>query len=161
MTTSYGFDETDISATLAKFVPYQSCCVRRKLNQSSFSRLCNAYMALGARGVSILFASGPPISSYAVHLITNIQPITQVTAVSLAANVSSLAKKIYLSPLIITPQLKPAQPLSPPSPVAAPSTPPSAPHRASTPKSPPPSAAGASPTSSLARPTNPPPSPPT
>ncbi|KAF8989843.1 family S53 protease [Hymenopellis radicata] len=39
LTTSYGFDETDLSAATA-------------------TRLCNAYMALGARGVSILFASG-------------------------------------------------------------------------------------------------------
>ncbi|KAJ7589493.1 family S53 protease-like protein [Mycena floridula] len=39
LTTSYGFDETDISSADA-------------------TRLCNAYMALGARGVSILFASG-------------------------------------------------------------------------------------------------------
>ncbi|KAJ8087301.1 hypothetical protein PM082_006131 [Marasmius tenuissimus] len=39
LTTSYGFDETDLGSTLA-------------------TRVCNAYMALGARGVSILFASG-------------------------------------------------------------------------------------------------------
>ncbi|KAK0227731.1 family S53 protease [Armillaria fumosa] len=39
LTTSYGFDETDISASVA-------------------TRLCNAYMALGARGVSVIFASG-------------------------------------------------------------------------------------------------------
>ncbi|KAK0192116.1 family S53 protease-like protein [Armillaria mellea] len=39
LTTSYGFDETDLPASVA-------------------TRLCNAYMALGARGVSILFASG-------------------------------------------------------------------------------------------------------
>ncbi|KAK0204174.1 family S53 protease-like protein [Desarmillaria ectypa] len=39
LTTSYGFDETDLPASAA-------------------TRLCNAYMALGARGVSILFASG-------------------------------------------------------------------------------------------------------
>ncbi|KAL0578129.1 hypothetical protein V5O48_003872 [Marasmius crinis-equi] len=39
LTTSYGFDERDLGSTLA-------------------TRLCNAYMALGARGVSILFASG-------------------------------------------------------------------------------------------------------
>ncbi|KAF8911770.1 family S53 protease [Mucidula mucida] len=39
LTTSYGFDETDLPAATA-------------------TRLCNAYMALGARGVSILFASG-------------------------------------------------------------------------------------------------------
>ncbi|KAK0186035.1 family S53 protease-like protein [Armillaria mellea] len=39
LTTSYGFDETDIPASVAM-------------------RLCNAYMALGARGVSIIFASG-------------------------------------------------------------------------------------------------------
>ncbi|KAK0227745.1 family S53 protease-like protein [Armillaria fumosa] len=39
LTTSYGFDETDIPASVA-------------------IRLCNAYMALGARGVSVIFASG-------------------------------------------------------------------------------------------------------
>ncbi|PBK70051.1 family S53 protease [Armillaria solidipes] len=39
LTTSYSFDETDISGSVA-------------------IRLCNAYMALGARGVSIIFASG-------------------------------------------------------------------------------------------------------
>ncbi|KAK0214212.1 family S53 protease [Armillaria nabsnona] len=39
LTTSYGFDETDIPSSIA-------------------TRLCNAYAALGARGVSILFASG-------------------------------------------------------------------------------------------------------
>ncbi|KAJ7781855.1 family S53 protease [Mycena maculata] len=39
MTTSYGDDESDISIPLA-------------------NKLCNAYMALGARGTSILFASG-------------------------------------------------------------------------------------------------------
>ncbi|KAF9269034.1 family S53 protease-like protein [Marasmius fiardii PR-910] len=39
LTTSYGFDERDLGSTLA-------------------TRLCNAYMSLGARGVSILFASG-------------------------------------------------------------------------------------------------------
>ncbi|KAK0441344.1 family S53 protease-like protein [Armillaria borealis] len=39
LTTSYGFDETDISGSVAM-------------------RLCNAYMALGARGVSVIFASG-------------------------------------------------------------------------------------------------------
>ncbi|PBK94543.1 family S53 protease [Armillaria gallica] len=39
LTTSYSFDETDIPAGIA-------------------TRLCNAFMALGARGVSILFASG-------------------------------------------------------------------------------------------------------
>ncbi|ESK96314.1 protease s8 tripeptidyl peptidase [Moniliophthora roreri MCA 2997] len=39
LTTSYGFDERDLGSTLA-------------------NRLCNAYMTLGARGVSILFASG-------------------------------------------------------------------------------------------------------
>ncbi|SJL05011.1 related to Tripeptidyl-peptidase sed3 [Armillaria ostoyae] len=39
LTTSYGFDETDISGSVA-------------------IRLCNAYMGLGARGVSIIFASG-------------------------------------------------------------------------------------------------------
>ncbi|KAK0473973.1 family S53 protease-like protein [Armillaria novae-zelandiae] len=39
LTTSYGFDERDIPASVA-------------------IRLCNAYMALGARGVSVIFASG-------------------------------------------------------------------------------------------------------
>ncbi|KAK0214424.1 family S53 protease-like protein [Armillaria fumosa] len=39
LTTSYGLDETGISSSIA-------------------TRLCNAYAALGARGVSILFASG-------------------------------------------------------------------------------------------------------
>ncbi|KAK0431545.1 family S53 protease [Armillaria borealis] len=39
LTTSYGFDETDIPPSVA-------------------TRLCNAFMALGARGVSMLFASG-------------------------------------------------------------------------------------------------------
>ncbi|KAF7308993.1 Family S53 protease [Mycena kentingensis (nom. inval.)] len=39
MTTSYGFDETDLPAALA-------------------SKLCDAYAALGARGTSIMFASG-------------------------------------------------------------------------------------------------------
>jgi tripeptidyl-peptidase-1 len=38
-TTSYGFDETDLGSALA-------------------NQVCNAYMSLGARGVSILFASG-------------------------------------------------------------------------------------------------------
>ncbi|THU96529.1 family S53 protease [Dendrothele bispora CBS 962.96] len=38
-TTSYGFDERDINSTLA-------------------NRICNAYMTLGARGVSILVSSG-------------------------------------------------------------------------------------------------------
>ncbi|KAK0481238.1 family S53 protease-like protein [Armillaria novae-zelandiae] len=39
LTTSYGFDETGISSSIA-------------------TRLCNAYAGLGARGVSILFGSG-------------------------------------------------------------------------------------------------------
>ncbi|KAK0214443.1 family S53 protease-like protein [Armillaria fumosa] len=39
LTTSYGFDETGFPSSLA-------------------ARLCNAYMSLGARGVSILFSSG-------------------------------------------------------------------------------------------------------
>ncbi|KAF9027259.1 family S53 protease [Hymenopellis radicata] len=39
VTTSYGFDETDLPIDLA-------------------TRMCDGYMALGARGVSILFASG-------------------------------------------------------------------------------------------------------
>ncbi|PBK67922.1 family S53 protease-like protein [Armillaria solidipes] len=39
LTTSYGFDETDLPTSIA-------------------TRLCNAYAVLGARGVSILFASG-------------------------------------------------------------------------------------------------------
>ncbi|KAK0478663.1 family S53 protease-like protein [Armillaria luteobubalina] len=39
LTTSYGFDETDIPASVA-------------------IRLCNAYMTLGARGVSVIFSSG-------------------------------------------------------------------------------------------------------
>ncbi|KAF5352182.1 hypothetical protein D9758_009222 [Tetrapyrgos nigripes] len=39
LTTSYGFDEPDLGSALA-------------------TRVCNAYMTLGARGVSILFASG-------------------------------------------------------------------------------------------------------
>ncbi|KAF8878645.1 peptidase S8/S53 domain-containing protein [Mucidula mucida] len=39
VTTSYGFDETDLPVDLA-------------------TRMCDSYMALGARGVSILFASG-------------------------------------------------------------------------------------------------------
>ncbi|THU80130.1 family S53 protease [Dendrothele bispora CBS 962.96] len=39
LTTSYGFDERDLGSALA-------------------TRVCNAYMTLGARGVSILFASG-------------------------------------------------------------------------------------------------------
>ncbi|KIK70213.1 hypothetical protein GYMLUDRAFT_152126 [Collybiopsis luxurians FD-317 M1] len=39
LTTSYGFDEPDLTSTLA-------------------NQLCNAYMAAGTRGISILFASG-------------------------------------------------------------------------------------------------------
>ncbi|KAF5390002.1 hypothetical protein D9757_003859 [Collybiopsis confluens] len=39
LTTSYGFDEPDLTSTLA-------------------NQLCNAYMTAGTRGVSILFASG-------------------------------------------------------------------------------------------------------
>ena len=56
LTTSYGEDESDISRSLAKYVLF----LRRKRHaaDSAYSNLCNAYAQLGARGTSILFASG-------------------------------------------------------------------------------------------------------
>ncbi|KAJ7739343.1 family S53 protease [Mycena metata] len=44
LTTSYGFDESDLSRSVANLMPT--------------STLCNAYMQLGALGTSILFSSG-------------------------------------------------------------------------------------------------------
>ncbi|KAF8868618.1 peptidase S8/S53 domain-containing protein [Mucidula mucida] len=43
VTTSYGFDEADLPITLARH---------------DSTRMCDGYMSLGARGVSVLFASG-------------------------------------------------------------------------------------------------------
>ena len=56
LSTSYGFNEPDIPPTIAKydlrFVPMtKDSCFQT-------SQLCDAYMQLGARGVSIFFSSG-------------------------------------------------------------------------------------------------------
>jgi tripeptidyl-peptidase-1 len=56
MTTSYGENEAGLDPALAALVFFlffslRSCSL-------VLSKLCNAYMGLGARGTSVLFASG-------------------------------------------------------------------------------------------------------
>ena len=56
LTTSYGRNENTISPKLAK---YASSSLESRVSPTPLhSTLCNAYAALGARGVSILFSSG-------------------------------------------------------------------------------------------------------
>jgi tripeptidyl-peptidase I len=56
LTTSYGFNESGNSASIAK---YDSALVLIcEGQQCHISTLCNVYMQLGARGVSIFFSSG-------------------------------------------------------------------------------------------------------
>jgi tripeptidyl-peptidase I len=57
LTTSYDVDEPDVSIPLAKYIFYLFTSPARLLTMD-ISTLCNAYAQLGARGVSILFASG-------------------------------------------------------------------------------------------------------
>lgn len=57
LSTSYGFDEPDVPASIAKSVAEPSWKSFFFLI-SCLSQLCNAHMQLGARGVSILFSSG-------------------------------------------------------------------------------------------------------
>ncbi len=58
LTTSYGQNENTISRNLAKYVSARLNSVKFILTRCEFSNLCNAYMQLGVRGTSILFASG-------------------------------------------------------------------------------------------------------
>jgi tripeptidyl-peptidase-1 len=57
VTTSYGFDEAQVSPQDLQYVVvalYISCISHPRLRR----KICNGYMAAGARGISVSFASG-------------------------------------------------------------------------------------------------------
>lgn len=58
LTTSYGDDEDNYSSALATYVLPFSLFIRCYLITLVHRQVCNAFMQLGARGTSVIFASG-------------------------------------------------------------------------------------------------------
>ena len=59
LTTSYGFDvESDLSLSLTECVSLSFFPLWRRVDSFGCSALCNSYLQLTSKGVSILFASG-------------------------------------------------------------------------------------------------------
>ena len=59
LTTSYGFDvESDLSLSLTECVSLSFFPIWRRVDSFGCSALCNSYLQLTSKGVSILFASG-------------------------------------------------------------------------------------------------------
>lgn len=57
MTTSYGQNENLTAMSVATYV-FKFSKIVEMLTDRAFSKLCNAYMALGTRGISVIYASG-------------------------------------------------------------------------------------------------------
>ncbi len=58
LTTSYGLSESGLTFDLVEYVVVISVSPASKLLTTSSSKACQAYAQLGARGTTILFASG-------------------------------------------------------------------------------------------------------
>lgn len=64
---SYGYNEDWLTPALAQYV--HGCTSSMKLLSTlCYRRVCNAYMALGARGVSLIFGSGK--NRYFYHVLS-------------------------------------------------------------------------------------------